>query len=131
MIARVAALALALALAGSACQGGEADPADAAAHTQWPDAEPPWPGITLDLRPDVEHGELAVAVRVSGEHAASITELSVARTWADTHGAEAITDVRVRYGDDDIPLMPRPDDGGPDRVVGLARAPRGGELLVR
>src|SRR5262245_48898958 len=110
----------------------EADPAagEGAARTQFPDSEPPWPGITLDLRPDVEHEELAVTGGVSGEHAEASGELTVASTWADTHGVDAISDMRANDREGSIPLVPRPAEAG-DRVIGLSRTPRGGELLVR
>ena len=116
---------LALALGLAACRSpGSAAEAGAP-------AEPPWPGLTLDLTPDPEHGEVAVEVRVSGERAAAVREITVARSWADTRGAEAIRAPHARDAQGEIKLQPHPDDGGPDDVYGLARAPAGGELSLR
>ena len=92
--------------------------------------EPPWPGLTLDLTPDPGHDEVAVVVRVSGDRAAGVDVLTVARAWADTRAAETLEGVRASDAEGDIPIQPRAGDGGPDDVYALARAPRG-ELVVR
>jgi hypothetical protein len=69
-------------------------------------------------------------VRVSGVRAASVRELRVARSWAGTHGATAVLGPRVRDAEGEIRLLPRRDDGGPDDVFDLTRAPQGGDLLL-
>lgn len=93
-------------------------------------AEPAWPGLTIDLTPDPAASEVAVAVRLSGDAAAKVKALDVARIWADTRGASAILRVEARDGDGDLPLVDGPEDG-PDRSYLPARAPKGGELAVR
>ncbi len=93
-------------------------------------AEPAWPGLTIDLTPDPAAGEVSVALRLSGDAAAKVAALDVARLWADTRGASAIGRVEARDGDGDLPLHDGPDDA-PDRTYLPARAPRGGELVVR
>ncbi len=92
--------------------------------------EAAWPGLTIDLTPDPAAGEVAVALRLSGEAAAKVTALEVARIWADTRGASAIVRVEARDADGDLPLRDGPDDG-PDRSYLPTRAPRGGELSIR
>ncbi len=121
-----AAVSLACLLALSACRAREADPSRSDAA-----AEAPFSGLTLDLTPDPARQEIDVAVRVRGDSAASVREIAVARAWADTRGAEALSGVRLRDGDGDVALKLRPDDGGPDDVYTLPRAPRGGDLLLR
>jgi hypothetical protein len=106
----------------AACRGPDASTIPA--HAEAP------PGLTLDLAPDPEHGEVAVTVRVSADRAARVRELTVARTWADTRGAEAILAPHARDADGEVRLTPRPDDGGPDVVYTRGRAPRG-ELSLR
>jgi hypothetical protein len=93
-------------------------------------AEPAWPGLTIDLTPDPAAGDVGVALRLSGDAAAKVTTLEVARIWADTRGASAIVRVEARDGDGDLPLHDGPEDG-PDFSYLPARVPRGGELLVR
>jgi predicted metalloprotease with PDZ domain len=112
-------LGLAPCLAG-ACRGGDAPGA----------SEPAWPGLTLDLTPDPARGEVGVELRLSGERAAAVTELGVARAWGDTHGVDAIGELRARDADGELALTPRSGEG-PDHLFALARAPRGGELRVR
>ena len=93
-------------------------------------AEPAWPGLTVDLTPDPAASEVAIALRLSGDAAAKVTSLDVARLWADTRGASAIRRVEARDGDGDLALRDGPEDG-PDRTYLPARAPRGGELAIR
>ena len=93
-------------------------------------AEAAWPGLTIDLTPDPAASEVAVVLRLSGESAAKVTVLEVARLWADTRGASALLRVDARDGDGDLALRNGPEDG-PDRTFLPARAPRGGELSVR
>jgi predicted metalloprotease with PDZ domain len=95
------------------------------------DGEPPWPGITLDLTPDPERDEVSVEVRVSGDRAATIAQLTVARAWADTRGGEAVLVPTARDARGEIALLPQADDGGPDDVYALARAPAGGDFRLR
>ena len=95
----------------------------------WPTGEP-WPGLTLDITPDPARAEATVAVRVSGEHAAAVREITVARAWADARGAETLSAVRAHDVEGEIPLQPHADDGGPDDVYGLARAPVGGDFAL-
>ncbi|MFS8065367.1 MAG: hypothetical protein ACMG6S_03240 [Byssovorax sp.] len=111
-------------LALGACSSRGGVKADAGA------VEDAWPGLTIDLTPDPAAGEVDVALRLSGEAAAKVTAIGVARTWADTRGASAIVRVTARDGDGDLLLRDGPEDG-PDRVFLPARAPRGGELGVR
>jgi hypothetical protein len=87
--------------------------------------EPPFAGLALDLTPDPARGELTVEVRLSADRAAGVTELAVARAWADTRGADAVVEPRARDDSGEIQLALKPDDGGPDRVVTLGRPPRG------
>jgi hypothetical protein len=61
---------------------------------------------------------------------ATVTLLDVARTWADTRGADAVLAVTARDGDGVLPLRDGPE-GGPDRLYVPTRAPRGGELAIR
>jgi predicted metalloprotease with PDZ domain len=119
---------LALALALAACRGpGQAGvAADAGAP-----ASPAFAGLTLDITPSADHDEVSVEVRVSGERAAALREITVARRWADTRGAEALWDPHARDALGEIALDPSPADGGPDDVYRLARAPVGGELTLR
>ncbi len=117
-------LGIASALALGACGSRGSAPTDAGA------AEPAWPGLTLDLTPDPAGGAVDVAIRLSGDAAAKVTSLDVARTWADTRGAGAILHVVARDADGDLPLRDGPEDG-PDRLYLPARAPRGGELAIR
>ncbi len=124
------AVALALLLGLAACRRGAAGAPDGGA-SEPPTTEPPWPGVTLDLTPDPDHAEVAVEVRVSGERAAAVREVSVAHAWADTRAAEIVNALHARDGEGEIPLKPRPDDGGPDDVYDLARAPRGGDFRLR
>jgi len=72
-----------------------------------------------------------VEVHVSGDRAAGVSELSIARAWADTRAAEGLAGLRARDGEGELHLQPRADDGGPDDVYALSRAPRGGDLVVR
>jgi hypothetical protein len=118
------AVIAALALLLTACRDRGEPPADAAP------AEPPFQGLTLDLTPDPEGGEIGVEVHVAGDRAARVRELAVARVWADTRGAEAILGPHARDADGEIQLVPRTDEGGPDIVYALARPARG-ELVVR
>jgi predicted metalloprotease with PDZ domain len=92
--------------------------------------EPAWPGLTIDLTPDPAASEVAIALRLSGDAAAKVTALDVARDWADTRGASAILRVEARDGEGDLPLRDGPEDGA-DRSYLPTRAPRGGELAVR
>jgi hypothetical protein len=92
--------------------------------------EPAWPGLTIDLTPDPAAGEVGVALRLSGDAAAKVAALDVARIWADTRGASAIGRVEARDGEGDLPLHDGPEDA-PNRTYLPARAPRGGELVVR
>ena len=117
-------LAGALALVGC----GSRRPAELNADAGAP--EPAWPGLTIDLTPDPAASEVDVALRLSGDAAARVTSLAVARIWADTRGASAILRVDARDGDGDLPLRDGPEDG-PDRTYLPARAPKGGELAVR
>jgi len=121
-----AALVLALSACSSRNREGQGAP-DAGAPFRFD--EPPWPGMTIDLSPDPGAEAVTVDVRVSGEQAGRITELAVARTWADTHGAEAVVDLAVRDGQGDLPVLPRQAPGD-DLVLALGRAPTGGELLL-
>ncbi len=118
---------LLLALLLSACGPRAAPGPDGGAPAA---REPPWPGLTLDLTPDPERREVAVEVRLAGDRAASVTEVSIARAWADTRAAEALVGLHASDAQGDLHLQPRRDDGGPDDVYALARAPRG-ELVVR
>lgn len=89
-------------------------------------ADPPFPGLTLDLTPDPARGDLLVEIHLSAARAAAVTELAVARAWADTRGADAIGEPHARDDGGDLPLTRRPDDeGGADRLFALGRAPRG------
>jgi len=119
---RLLGIAGALALGACGPRGGA--PVDVGA------AEPAWPGLTLDLTPDPAAGAVDVAVRLTGEAAAKVTSLDVARTWADTRGADALLNVTARDGDGDLPLRDGPE-GGPDRLYLPTRSPRGGELAIR
>jgi hypothetical protein len=92
-------------------------------------AEDAWPGLTVDLTPDPAAGEVDVALRLSGDTAAQVRSIGVARAWADTRGASAIVGVTARDGEGDLPLRDGAEDG-PDRIVLPARPPRGGELAV-
>ena len=93
-------------------------------------AEPAWPGLTLDLTPDPVAGEVGIAIRLSGDAAAGVKAIDVARLWADTRGASAILRVEARDGEGDLPLRDGPEDG-PDRSYLPTRAPKGGELAIR
>jgi predicted metalloprotease with PDZ domain len=117
-------LGIALGLALGACREHRGAAVDAGP------AEPAWPGLTLDLTPDPAAGAVDVAIRLSGDAAAKVTSLDVARTWADTRGADAVQAVTARDGDGDLPLRDGPE-GGPDRLYVPTRAPRGGELAIR
>ncbi len=117
-------LALAALLALAACRPRKADLSPA------PAAEPPFAGLTLDLTPDPARGELSVSVRISGDRAAEVHEITVARAWADTRAAEALTGLTLRDGEGALPLRPQRDDGGPDDVYVLSRPPRGGDLVL-
>ncbi len=119
---RLLGITFALALGACGSRGGAS--ADAGA------AEPAWPGLTLDLTPDPAAGAVDIAIRLSGDAAAKVTSLDVARTWADTRGADAVLHVVARDGGGDLPLRDGPEDG-PDRLYVPARAPRGGELAIR
>jgi hypothetical protein len=121
---RIVGFAGALALVGCGSRRPAGINADAGA------AEPAWQGLTIDLTPDPAASEVAVALRLSGDAAARVTSLDVARIWADARGASAILRVDARDGDGDLPLRDGPDDG-PDRTYLPARAPKGGELAVR
>lgn len=117
-------LAIAGILALGACSSRGGGKADAGA------VEDAWPGLTVDLTPDPGAGEVDVALRLSGDAAAKVTSIGVARAWADTRGASAILRVTARDGDGDLLLRDGPEDG-PDRLFVPARAPRGGELAIR
>ena len=101
-----------------------------ACHRPGAPAEPPFPGLTLDLTPDPGRGDLVVELHLSADRAAAVTELTVARAWADTRGADAIVEPRARDDAGELPLTVHTDDAGaPDRVVTLGRPPRG-ELVI-
>lgn len=95
-----------------------------------PDREPPFAGLALDLTPDPARRAVTVEVRLDADRAASVTALSVARSWADTRGVDAIDDLEARDAEGPIPAKARADGSGPDQLFDLARAPRGG-LAVR
>jgi predicted metalloprotease with PDZ domain len=124
--ARAASAAIALGLVAPGCHGRGAGAGAADAG-----AEAAFAGITLDLRPDPDHREVAVEVRVSGERAAAVREITVARRWADTRAADVVDTPRARDAEGEIPLARQPDDGGTDEVYTLARAPAGGEVTIR
>src|SRR5262245_13487208 len=69
----------------ASCRAQRSGPADAGAELPWSN-EPAWPGLTLDLTPAPSQDELRVEIRLSGELAARVTELTAARRWADTRG---------------------------------------------
>jgi M61 glycyl aminopeptidase len=119
---RVLGIASILALVG--CGSRTTAKADAGAP------EAAWPGLTIDLTPDPAAGEVGIALRLSGDAAAQVKSLDVARLWADTRGASAIRRVEARDGDGDLPLLDGPE-GGLDRSYLPVRAPRGGELAIR
>ena len=111
-------------LALGACGSRGSVKADAGA------VEDAWLGLTVDLTPDPAAGAVEVGVRLSGDAAAKVRSIGVARAWADTRGGSAILGVTARDGDGDLLLRDGPEDG-PDRVFLPARAPRGGELALR
>lgn len=95
-----------------------------------PQAEPPFEGISIALTPDPVRGDLGVEVRLSAARAAAVSELGVPWQWADTRAAESLADVIARDADGELPLLPRPQAPGPDRIMALGRPARG-EISVR
>lgn len=87
------------------------------------------PGLTLELTPRPERKDLLVELRVGQEAAAKVKELYASRSWADTHGADAIDAIDVRDARGELSLDP-PKEGSRERVYTLDRTPVG-ELLVR
>lgn len=86
------------------------------------------PGISIELTPDIASRALNVRVRVSGPAASSIQTLRIARSWAETHGAQVLNNLEARDTLGDLPVMP-PHDEGPDKVYTLSQKPRG-ELVL-
>jgi predicted metalloprotease with PDZ domain len=130
-VRRAVVIACVLGLLGCRARpGGPGDSSEAGPGVS-ADSASPWPGITLDLTPDPDRDEIAVEVRVSGERAAAVAQVTVARAWADTRGGEAILAPAARDARGELPLSPQPDDGGPDDVYALARAPAGGDFRLR
>ena len=84
--------------------------------------EPPFAGLALEITPDPARGDVGVLVRVSADRAGLVTELAVARSWADTRGEDAVVDVALRDGTGELPFTPRLGGDGPDRVLVLSRA---------
>jgi predicted metalloprotease with PDZ domain len=127
------ALVLLPLLCALSCRDRAAGPAPAGSAPGQGDGLDGFTGLTLDLTPEAGHGgegELLVDLRLSAPRAAALVSLAVARAWGGTHGAAALGAVRARDDLGDLPVEALPDDGGPDRVFRLARAPRG-DLEVR
>ncbi|MFT3772380.1 MAG: hypothetical protein QM820_43860 [Minicystis sp.] len=95
-----------------------------------PPPEPPFAGLALDFTPDPARGDLGVEVRLPADRAAAVTELAVARSWADTRGVDAVDDLAARDAEGEIRVVARVDPDGPDRIFNLTRPPRGG-LAIR
>ena len=91
---------------------------------------PERPGLTIRLTPHPDRDAVDVEVHVSGEHAAQIHELAVARSWAGVDAMSRVRDLKVRDVRGEIPTIHGPDNG-PDRVLTLTRGPEGGHLAVR
>ena len=87
------------------------------------------PGLLIDLTPRPDRRELEVEIRVVGPRAAAISTLTIARSWADLAGLDAIDDLRVSDGDGAITTR-RIDSKGADAEQRLDRSPRG-ELTLR
>lgn len=125
-----AAACLALVAAAAACRPGGERPAGAdagAASAQQPPPGPP--GLTLDLTPRPDRGDLVVEVRVDAPIARAVRELHVSLAWADTRGAEAVSDLDVRDARGPLPLG-RARDEDRERVFPLDRPPDG-DLVLR
>jgi predicted metalloprotease with PDZ domain len=88
-------------------------------------AEPPFAGLSIDLTPDPGRGAIGVEVRLSADRAASVKQLSVARSWADTRGFDAIDDLAAQDADGPLPVKARVEPEGPDVIFDLARPARG------
>ncbi len=82
------------------------------------------PGISIELTPDIAARALNIRVRVSGPPAMSIQTLRIARSWADTHGAQVLQAIEARDALGDLVVMP-PHDEGQDKVYTLSQKPRG------
>lgn len=93
-------------------------------------ADPASPGLTVDLTPDPAQGDLAVEVRLAGEHAAKTRTLAVTRAWGDTHGAAAIGAIEAGDANGDLPVS-RIEREGPDVLYELVRPPVGGDVKIR
>lgn len=87
------------------------------------------PGLLIDLTPRPDRRALDVEIRVVGPRAAAISTLTIARSWADLAGLDAIDDLRVSDGDGAISTR-RVDSKGADAEQRLDRSPRG-ELTLR
>lgn len=103
------------------CRGTSQNSGDAGAELAGSRAEP---GIFIELTPNTKDRFLAVRVRVVGAQASSIRNLRIARSWADTHGAQVITNLEAHDSMGDLPVLP-PVDEGPDKVFTLSQRPRG------
>jgi predicted metalloprotease with PDZ domain len=124
-------LTLALLALLPACRDGSSASASSDAGPLDLEPLPPErPGLTLRLTPHPDRDVVDVEVHVSGEHAAQIQELAVARSWAGVDAMTRVRDLRVRDVRGEIPTVSGPESG-PDRVLTLTRAPEGGHLAVR
>jgi hypothetical protein len=67
---------------------------------------------------------MAVEMRLSKDRAARVTELDIAREWAGTQGASAVSKITVRDAQGDVPTQD-PITVGPDMRIVFRRPPVG------
>jgi hypothetical protein len=94
----------------------------------------PWgppglPGLSIDLTPDPNRGELRVEERLIGPRATDVRELRIAEAWAGTYGAASLGEIEVSDRAGTLPLR-RFDDRG-DIVFSLSRTAVGNDLRIR
>lgn len=110
--------------------GGESSSPDGGSRANAPGIEASWTGLSLELEPDPAQGELGVEISLTGVAAATVSQLSVARAWAGTHGVDAVRSFEIRDGEGAVPVSPGEDDAE-DRRFTLRRRAVGETLRLR